>query len=90
MALGVALPLAWTFSVMGAGLFWAFATELFGDRSHLEPVRFAPAVLLLAIGLATEVASGRLRDGFLLAHDLISAAFMVHLLVVIWSGSINL
>jgi AraC-like DNA-binding protein len=85
-ALGVVLPLAWAFSVVGAGLFWAFATELFGDRPRIEPVRFAPAVLLLAIGVAAALAGGRLRDGFLLAHNLISAGFMIHVLVVIWSG----
>lgn len=85
-ALGVALLLAWVFSVMGAGLFWAFATELFGDRPRLEPVRLAPALLLLAIGVATALANGRLRDGFLLAHNLVSAGLMIHVLVVIWSG----
>lgn len=85
-ALGALLPVAWAFSVMGAGLFWAFATGLFGDRPRLEPVRLAPAVLLLAMGAATEFAGGRLRDGLLLAHNLVSAGLMIHVLVVIWSG----
>lgn len=87
-ALGVVLALAWVFSVMGAGLFWAFATELFGDRPRLEPVRFVPAALLLAIGVAAVLTDGRLADSsrFFLAHNLVGAALMIHVLVVIWDG----
>ncbi len=85
-ALGFAWPAIWTFSVMGAGLFWAFATELFGDHPRLEPVRLAPAALLLAIGTAASLAEGASAKGFLLAHNLVGAALMVHVLVVIWSG----
>lgn len=71
---------------MGAGLFWAFATELFGDRSRLEPARFLPAALLLASGVAAALARGTPRDGLWLAHDLFGAALMVHVLIVVWSG----
>ncbi len=85
-ALGFAWPAVWAFSIMGAGLFWAFATELFGDRPRLEPVRFAPAALLLAIGTAARLANGASADGFLLAHNLVGAALMIHVLIVIWSG----
>lgn len=85
-ALGFAWPAVWAFSVMGAGLFWAFATELFGDRPRLEPVRFAPAALLLAIGTAVWLADGAYTNGFLLAHNLVGAALMIHVLIVIWSG----
>ena len=85
-ALGFAWIPVWAFSVMGAGLFWAFTTELFGDRPRLEPVRFAPAALLLAIGVASALASGSSRRALLLAHNLVSAAFMVHVFIVIWNG----
>jgi hypothetical protein len=36
---------------MGAGLFWAFVLELFEDRSALTLGQFAPALLLLLLGL---------------------------------------
>lgn len=86
-ALGFAQPLFWAFSVMGAGLFWAFATELFGDRRRLRPVRFAPAALLLAIGIVAMLATGTpSAKGFLLAHNLVGAGLMAHVLMVVWSG----
>jgi AraC-like DNA-binding protein len=87
-ALGVLLPLVWMFSVMGAGLFWSFATELFGDRLRLELVRFTPAAVLLAIGIAAVLTNGKLdhSPGLFLAHNLVSAALLLHVLIVIWSG----
>jgi AraC-like DNA-binding protein len=84
--LGPAWPLVWAFSVMGAGLFWAFATELFGDRARLEPIRFAPAAGLLVLGIARWLTSGATANASLLAQHLVSAALIVHVLVVIWSG----
>lgn len=86
--LGVARPVAWAFSVMGAGLFWAFATELFGDRRRLRLVRFVPAALLLAIGIVGMLTAGTppARRGFLLAHNLIGAGLTAHVLTVVWSG----
>lgn len=85
--LGFARPLVWAFSIMGAGLFWAFATELFGDRRRLRPVRFAPAALLLAIGIVAVLATGTpTTKGFLLAHNLVGAGLMAHVLMVVWSG----
>ena len=83
-SLGVAWPLVWAFSATGAGLFWAFATELFGDRPRLRAVGFAPAALLLAI--AAPAANGVWPRALWLAHNLVGAALMVHVLVVIWSG----
>ncbi|MDP3852529.1 AraC family transcriptional regulator [Phenylobacterium sp.] len=84
-ALGPAWQPIWALSVMGAGLFWAFATELFEDRSGLHPVRLAPAMLLLAIGGATRVGDAPV-EGLWLAHNLVGAILMVHVLIVIWSG----
>ncbi len=86
-ALGFAEPLAWAFSVMGAGLFWAFATELFGDRRRLRLLRFAPAAFLLAIGIVALLLTGTASSrGFLLAHNLVGAGLMAHVLTVVWSG----
>ncbi|MEX0645437.1 MAG: hypothetical protein WD076_09000, partial [Parvularculaceae bacterium] len=86
-ALGVgALPVG-AFSAMGAGLFWAFATELFGDRRRLEPIRLAPALLLLMIAtMATLAGEGMTRNLLLLAHNIVGGALMIHVLIVIWSG----
>ncbi len=76
----------WAFSAMGAGLFWAFATELFEDRPRLEPLRFLPALGLLAIAIAGNWGQPTLGRGFWLAHNLIGAGLMVHVLVVIAAG----
>ena len=84
-ALGVAWPLVWALSAMGAGLFWAFATELFGDRPRLQLVRFTPAALLLSIAIAARTGA-TWGPGLWLAHNLVGAALMAHVLVVIWSG----
>lgn len=82
--LGAAWPVVWAFSAMGAGLFWAFATELFGDRSRLRPIRLAPAALLLIV--AVFAASGVWPKALWLAHNLVGAALMAHVLGVVWSG----
>lgn len=76
----------WALSAMGAGLFWAFATELFEDRPRLKPLRFLPAGALLAIALAGNLGPPVLGRGFWLAHNLIGAGLMVHVLVVIAAG----
>ena len=67
-ALGIVLPVPWMLSAMGAGLFWAFATELFGDRPRLEPVRFAPALILLVLGTSA-IAVEPFQDTILLTHN---------------------
>ena len=86
-ALGFAEPIVWAFSIMGAGLFWAFATELFSDHRHLRLVQFVPATLLLAIGIVAELTTGAstTRD-FLLAHNLVGAGLTAHVLMIVWSG----
>lgn len=76
----------WALSAMGAGLFWAFATELFEDRPRLEPVRFLPALGLLAVAVAGNATQPSVGRGFWLAHNLIGAGLMIHVLVVIAAG----
>lgn len=83
-ALGASWPAVWAFSAMGAGLFWAFATELFGDRPRLRAVHLAPSALLLVI--AVSAVNGVWPKGLWLTHNLVGAALMAHVLVVIWSG----
>jgi AraC-like DNA-binding protein len=85
-ALGPAAVLAWVLSVMGTGLFWAFALELFGDRERLQPVRLLPAIALLGIGIMARLSPAPVAWSLWLAHNLLGAALMVHVLVVIWTG----
>jgi AraC-like DNA-binding protein len=84
-ALGLVRLLVLPFSWMGAGLFWAFATELFGDRTQLKPLRFAPAAALLALGAGATMSSG-MATSFVLAQNFLGAALIAHVLFVIWSG----
>ncbi len=86
-ALGPARLMVGAFSAMGAGLFWAFATELFGDRRRLELARLAPALFLLAIATAAWLAGdGAARDVLLLGHNIAGGAVMIHVLIVVWTG----
>ena len=85
-ALGWAWPPIWALSVMGAGLFWAFVLELFEDRSTLTPAQFAPALLLLLLGLAGALAPPSIARTFWLLHNVASGALIVHALFVVWNG----
>lgn len=85
-AFNYALLPFWVFSVMGAGLFWAFATELFEDRPRLEPIRLSPALVLLGVGIGVALTSGTARSALLLVHNVIGAVLIGHVLVVIWNG----
>jgi AraC-like DNA-binding protein len=86
LALGWAWSPIWALSVMGAGLFWAFATELFEDRQRLDARRFAPAIGLLALGVVAAVAPPAASRALWLAHNLLGAALMAHVLFVIAAG----
>lgn len=85
-ALGPAMAPVWVLSVMGSGLFWAFAMELFGDNARLSPWRFAPAGTLLAIGLLATRSPPAVSRMLWLAQNLVGAALILHVLVVVWSG----
>lgn len=84
-AFGLISGAAWVLSVAGAGLFWAFALELFGDHRRLTPLRFLPALALLAIAVVARFYGATSRDLWL-THNLGGAALMVHVLAVIWRG----
>lgn len=83
---GLAWPLVWALSFCGSGLFWAFATELFEDRPKLDLRRFAPAALLLAMGLALLRLDGAPQLAVWIAYNLTGVVLLVHVVVVIWSG----
>lgn len=83
-ALGWLMPFVWALSVSGAGLLWAFVSELFEDRARLDWRRFLPAAGLFAIGLGTVLAP-RLQI-FILAHKLVSGALILHALLLVAGG----
>jgi AraC-like DNA-binding protein len=85
-ALGPFFALVWALSVMGAGLFWVFVGELFEDRPRLELWRLTPAAVLLAIGVGGANSGPEIARAFWLAHNLASAALIVHALVAIATG----
>ncbi len=82
---GFALAPVWVLSAMGAGLFWAFARDLFED-TRLDWRRFSPALLLLLAAVAGEAGPVWSRQAFWLAHNLITAALAIHILVLIAAG----
>lgn len=82
---GISYAPMWIFSVAGAGLFWAFARDLFEDDSAGWR-RFLPAALLLAVGVAAIASPAQASPAFWLAHNLIGAALAVHILLLIASG----
>lgn len=84
-AMGPAAAIAWVLSVAGAGMFWAFALELFGDNRRLALTRFLPAVVLLAIAIIARFYDETARPLWLV-HNLIGAVLMLHVLAVIWTG----
>lgn len=50
-AIGPAFPAAWLLSISGAGLFWAFATDLFSDEARSLARRFGPTAATLALAI---------------------------------------
>lgn len=90
-ALGFMWWPVWSFSVMGAGLFWVFALELFEDGGALDVRRFAPALVLLALGAAAASASGAAQRALYLGHNVVSAGLVAHALILIargWHGDL--
>jgi hypothetical protein len=85
-AFGWAWPPIWALSVMGAGLFWAFVPESFEDRRTLTLGQFAPALVLLLLGLVGAVAPPSIARTFWLLHNVASGALIVHALFVVWNG----
>lgn len=81
----VSVPV-WALSVMAAGLFWAFALELFGDNAGLAPARLVPAAALLAIGGMATASPPAVARLLWLAQNLLGAVLMLHVLLVVWTG----
>jgi AraC-like DNA-binding protein len=75
----------WALSAMGAGLFWAFARDLFEDTPS-DWRRFLPALALLGVGIAGNVSPTSVGAGFWLVHNLIGAGLVIHILVLIAAG----
>jgi AraC-like DNA-binding protein len=85
-ALGWTLAPVWFFSVMGAGLLWAFVIELFDDREKLSLTGFVPAAILFGLGLGGAFFPNPAAHGFWLLHELVGAALVLHALWVIARG----
>jgi AraC-like DNA-binding protein len=85
-AVGPAFIPVWALSVMGAGLFWAFASELFGDNADFSPWRLLPAAALLVVGILATAAPPPVSKALWLAQNLIGGALMLHVLFVVWDG----
>jgi AraC-like DNA-binding protein len=82
---GFAMAPIWAFSAMGAGLFWAFARDLFEDTpSDLR--RFVPALVVLGAGIGGNATPAPLSSGFWLVHNLVGAGLVIHILVLIAAG----
>ncbi len=75
----------WVLSVMGAGFFWAFARDLFEDTPS-DWIRFAPALALFVVGISGRTTPEWMTPGIWFLHNLIGAALVVHILVLIWAG----
>lgn len=85
MAIGAAMPAAWLLSIAGAGLFWAFATDLFSDEARSLRARFAPAAVTLLLALI-----GRLlcpSPAVWIVYSLLAASLIGHALYVVARGS---
>lgn len=90
-ALGMMWWPVWAFSVMGAGLFWMFALELFEDESVFDARRFVPALVLLAMGVGAAATSAGTQRTLFLLHNVFSAGLVGHALVQIargWRGDL--
>ena len=85
-SLGLAAGPVWVLSVMGAGLFWTFAMELFGDSKQLTVARFVPAAALLATGSLAVVSTPGVARWFWLAQNVEGAVLIFHVLFVVWTG----
>lgn len=88
-SLGVPYPFA-ALAFPAAGFFWAFVTCVFQDR----PLRwwaFAPAALLLALGVAATWPWLGSNPSLLAAFNLVAAALALHAMVLIlrsWRGDL--
>jgi AraC-like DNA-binding protein len=80
---GPVVAVIWALSVMGAGFFWAFARDLFED-TRLDLRRFAPALVLLAIGIAGGLQGA--RPSFWLLHNLVGGVLALHVLFLVATG----
>lgn len=56
--LSVAWAPIWLFSVVGAGLFWLFAVELFEDRERFEIRHLVLVAALLGLSVGTTITTG--------------------------------
>jgi AraC-like DNA-binding protein len=89
-AYALQLSAFWLLNVGGGGLFWLFAVTLFEDRK-LSLAMFAPAILLIAIGIAGVAVQPPAARFIWMVHNLVEAGLAAHVLLVIyrsWRGDL--
>jgi AraC-like DNA-binding protein len=77
-------------SLGGGGFFWLFVFILFEDH-RVTPVTLIPAAVLTVLGLFGVFATGSVRSGIWIVHNLIEVSLSVHALYVIyrsWRGDL--
>ena len=84
-AIGGGFPLVWVLSITGAGLFWAFATDLFSDEARSLGQRFAPTALTLLLALTGVLFCPSFAVWIL--YSIAAAGLIGHALYVVARGS---
>lgn len=85
LAVGPAMPLAWLLSIAGAGLFWAFATDLFSDEARSLGARFAPAAATVLLALTGQQTCQ--SPAVWIVYSVLAAGLIGHALYVVARGS---
>jgi AraC-like DNA-binding protein len=76
----------WGMSIAATGLFWAFAQTLFADEAR-SPVRLLwPTAVQVALWAMAKSLPEPLCRPVWLACNLVSAALVVHALMIVWRG----
>jgi AraC-like DNA-binding protein len=83
-------PLLLFLSWGGVGAFWLLVRTLFEDR-RISLLELAPYAALTAFGLVAFLSSANVQPGFGIAHNIVEAAVVAHVLFVIyrsWRGDL--
>jgi AraC-like DNA-binding protein len=73
-------------SIMGPGMFWAFALTLFADERPVTAWRLAPTGASLTLVLAAGYGPDWCASPLWAAYTLVSIALVTHALLMIWRG----
>lgn len=85
-ALGQLLWVLWLIQIGGAAYLWLFTLALFEDH-RFSLISFAPALVLLVIGLAAQFGPSAMAYGLWTAHNVVGLRLAVHAIIVIVRSS---